>query len=198
MLTNRVGSLQWGLRMSGFEIGAETACTACGALGAGNFCQSCGMPRKAGVQPGWSGVVAEAAGIGERFGTFQVFQQMLRAPVTATLRLTDDESYKGHLSFFLTMLGAKLFLVLGLAPHIVRLISGKPGIDSGMAIARENILQILSLLIFLPIGYYLYRFAAKADRTQRSYYRFSLLGSGFIFAIDALTYVAVVISGTLV
>lgn len=175
----------------------ETArfCPECGKAANGNFCAACGTQLSGPESEDWAGIVSEVSGLDDRYGVLHVQARLWRAPVRGLMELTFDPQYKGPLSFFLTLLGAKLFVQFALVPRITAAFGGAPEGDTTAVIVRENIMQYASLLIFLPLGYYVLGKAANVARSQRNYYRYSLIGSGFIFSIELAALVAVIVIG---
>lgn len=175
----------------------ETArfCPECGKAAEANFCKYCGTALSAAERDDWTGVVSEVTGVDDRHGVLPVLWQLLRSPVNTLMRLTEDPNYKGHLTFFLTMLGTKLFVQFAILPRLIIALGGKSDVDSAATIARENLLQYASLLVFLPLGYLIYKQVSSVPRSQRSYYKFSLIGSGLIFTYELVALVITVVFG---
>lgn len=181
------------------ETTAAGFCSECGARADGNFCRHCGAQLAAEAESeDWNSVVAEATGADDRYGILQVLARLWRAPLDGLVKLSEDPAYKGHFTFFLTLLGLKLFLVYTFLPRTVAVLNGTEAADGAAGILRDTIVEYLGLMISVPLGYHLYRRVSSVVRTQKSWYRFWLLSLGLTISYELALFVAVAVLGAIV
>ena len=181
------------------ETTAAAFCSDCGQRAEGNFCRHCGASLAAEEESdGWNAVVAEATGADDRYGVLQVLARLWRSPLDELVKLADDPAYRGHFTFFLSLLGLKLFLVYTFVPRTVAVLNGAEAPDGAAGILRETIVEYLGLMIVVPFGYHLYRRISTVARTQRNWYRFWLLSLGLTISYELALFAAVFVLGVVV
>jgi hypothetical protein len=165
------------------ETQAGAACADCGSTVSGNFCSACG----ADLRGGGSGLIDTVTG--GRQSYLATYLQILRSPVKATVDLTDDPSYRQHISFLLSSLA--VFCVI-MVPFIVQ----SAVADDQLSQFSESMRTLISVMsqvgvyvgavITFLLGYGLFRVFAKETRSLKSYFKLYCLAYGFMLPPYAL------------
>lgn len=159
-------------------------CTECGAAASGNFCSTCGADLQGGAR-GVLGAVAAPA----RRSFPAVYLQILRAPVTATVRFSEDPTYRGHISFLLT--GIAIFCLL----FIPVLLQGSVPDDATahlsedirtLAKAMSQVGVYVGAVIGFLLTFGLFRAFAREPRTLPAYFKLYCMAFGFVTPLYAV------------
>lgn len=162
-------------------IGAAAgACGDCGAPAGGNFCSSCGADLRASSL----GFLGQAAAPMRR--SFPaVYLKLLRAPVSQTVALAEDPSYRGYASFALT--GVALYCLL-FVPVVMRSIVPTNGAQ--VSESMQTLMKVLSqagiyvgMAITFALAYGLFRLVAKQPRSLFAYFKLYAIALGFVAPI---------------
>jgi hypothetical protein len=170
----------------------ETHCGECGEPVATRHCPKCGAknPRFTGSDPlpkkgGWADVADDILGA-DRQKMLGVIWSLIKAPVKTTLRLTEDESYTGHVKLMLTLVALSATfqaffatkLLIGLFPNLI------PATITQLTINEKNLRLMLavagpSILIMTFVQYYFFSWISKVNRTPRYYYKLCMISVAF-------------------
>ncbi|MBX9682522.1 MAG: hypothetical protein K2X41_01915 [Hyphomicrobium sp.] len=135
---------------------------------------------------GWKAVAKDVSNSADAQGFFAILLILIRHPVSETLKLADDPTYRDHVKFFSACFGVWLAFGLVGVPRVVTWYTGDAIADTGgkATVLALTILQYLELLISIPLSFYLYRLGATVQRTPRSYFKFSMIGAGLALLLS--------------
>lgn len=135
---------------------------------------------------GWKAVAKDVSNSADAQGFFATLLILIRHPVSETLKLADDPTYRDHVKFFSACFGVWLAFGLVGVPRVVTWYTGDAIADTGgkATVLALTILQYLELLISIPLSFYLYRLGATVQRTPRSYFKFAMIGAGLALLLS--------------
>lgn len=161
----------------GAPAAGTVACPACGAAASANFCAQCGADLRDG-----GGLLGTVSG-GMRRSFPGTYLGILRAPVRATVALTDDPTYRNHVSFLLTSLA--IFCVI-MVPFFLQT-ADPTGAAAKYSESMQTLLKVLTqagvyvgAVITVILGFVLFRLFAKQPRSFASYVKLYCLAFGFL------------------
>lgn len=167
-------------------------CHSCGQPVAGRFCGNCGTeaaPREA--QGSVSLLVGEFAGTTGQ-GYFYTLGRLLRAPVKATLELTENPAYRGYKTFFLTSSAVGIALQSFNFRRSMAAQNIPPEMQQFMELYGDYYSVVLTAFQYATVfggfllGYWFYRRFSKIKRTARQYFKLTCLAGGLGAILSAL------------
>jgi hypothetical protein len=175
---------------AGLSVTAESSCPNCGAAAPGNYCSNCGA--KQGVSTrvvSLESTVAEAIGK-DRYRYYRTIVGLIFAPVTATIKLTLDESFKAYFPILFAVATAKAVAFFVTFPTILRDVferEANPTTKDAIEVTRFIVHQYISLAVLFFISYFVYRAVSPNSRTPGQFVKFAAIAAIVFALIDIAT-----------
>ncbi len=130
-----------------------------------------------GHKDGWTAIAGEVSGATDHLQRAHVFWRLLRHPILTPVELAEDPAYKSQVKLFWLSFGFAFAVVLGAMTNFVNwyVEDNSTSPDTALAVSRYALLQTIHMAVQIPLGYYLYRLAARRERSPRSYFKLYLI-----------------------